>query len=141
MLRTGFNDQVGAFARRNTARWLFVRRIAFGVRLRARLHPRRDPPHPFDDRTLRKVADAAKAEVDDHLMVLQPLAALHRAEVAHQTIVTVAHPSQSAIPEHPRSMHCQPIPSILTWLFESHLQPGHKSAKNHALAVERHVAL
>jgi hypothetical protein len=46
-------------------------------------------------------------------MVLHALAALDRTQVSHETVMTIAHTSQSAIPEHPRSMHCQMIQSNL----------------------------
>jgi hypothetical protein len=43
---------------------------------------------------------AAAVEVDDDLVVPHALAAFDGTQVAHETIVTVAHTSQSAISEH-----------------------------------------
>jgi hypothetical protein len=57
--------------------------------------------------------DSAAVEVDDDLMMLHALPALHRTEITHKTIMAVAHASQSAIPEHGGSMHLLPIPSNL----------------------------
>jgi hypothetical protein len=65
------------------------------------------------EQPLEELEDAARREVDDDLMVPHTLAALDRAEVSHETIVTVAHTSQSAIPEHARRMHSQVIQSNL----------------------------
>ena len=46
-------------------------------------------------------------------MMLHALAALDRTQVSHKTVMTIAHPSQSAIPEHLSSMHRQMIQSNL----------------------------
>jgi hypothetical protein len=46
-------------------------------------------------------------------MMLHALAALDRAQVSYDAVVTIAHSSQSTIPEHPTSMHCQMIQSNL----------------------------
>ena len=46
-------------------------------------------------------------------MMLHALPAFDRTEITHKTIMTVAHASQSAIPEHDGSMHLPPIPSNL----------------------------
>jgi hypothetical protein len=81
-------------------------------------------------RALEQLRHSAKVEVDDHLMMLHALAALHRAKVPHDAIVTVAHASQSAILEHRGRMHSPTIQSNLererlrnteqiSWLFES----------------------
>jgi hypothetical protein len=56
---------------------------------------------------------AARREVDDDLVMPHPLAALDRAEVSHEAVMTVAHASQSAISEHRRRMHSQTIQSNL----------------------------
>src|SRR5882757_7173037 len=42
---------------------------------------------------------AAPRQVEDHLVVTQPLATLHRPEVPYQAILAAAHASQPAIPE------------------------------------------
>jgi hypothetical protein len=56
---------------------------------------------------------AANRKVQNDLMVLHALAALDRTQVFHETVVTIAHASQSAISEHPGSMHPQMIQSNL----------------------------
>jgi hypothetical protein len=43
---------------------------------------------------------SAGVEVDDHLVMLHALPALHRTEITHETVVTVTHPGQSTILEH-----------------------------------------
>ena len=56
-----------------------------------------------------------KTEGDQHLMMPQAFAAFHRPQVAYQTIAAAAHAREPAIleSEHPASMHCPAIPSIL----------------------------
>ena len=65
------------------------------------------------ERAPEQLRHSAEVEVDDHLMMLHALAALHRAQVPHDAIVTVAHASQSAISEHPARMHSPTIQSNL----------------------------
>jgi hypothetical protein len=62
---------------------------------------------------LDQVDDATGREVDNDFVMPHALAALDRAEISHETIMTVAHASQSAIPEHRRRMHSQAIQSNL----------------------------
>lgn len=66
-----------------------------------------------DEKSLEQFEDAMNREVNNDLMMLHALAALDRAQVSHEAIMTIAHPSQSAIPEHPGSMHRQMIQSNL----------------------------
>jgi len=68
----------------------------------------RSREQPFD-----QVDDATGREVDDDFVMPHALAAFDRAEISHETIMTVAHASQSAIPEHRRRMHSQAIQSNL----------------------------
>lgn len=65
------------------------------------------------EQRLEKGDDTANREVDDDLMVPHALSTLDRAEVPYNTIMTVAHTSQSAISEHWGSMHSRTIPSNL----------------------------
>jgi hypothetical protein len=65
------------------------------------------------EQCLEKGDDTANREVDDDLMVPHALSTLDRAEVPYNTIMTVAHTSQSAISEHWGSMHSRTIPSNL----------------------------
>jgi hypothetical protein len=65
------------------------------------------------DCSFKEFDDAAHGEVHDDLMVLHALPALDRTEISQQTVVTVAHTSQSAIPEHHHRMHSQMIQSNL----------------------------
>src|SRR5262249_8264332 len=67
----------------------------------------------FREGALEQRRHSAAIEVDDDLMMLHALPALHRTEITHKTIMDVAHASQSAIPEHDCSMHLPPIPSNL----------------------------
>jgi hypothetical protein len=63
----------------------------------------------------RKVA---QREGNQHLVVPEALAALHETEVADQAVTPATHSGYPAILEHPKSMHCVAIPSILD-RFES----------------------
>jgi hypothetical protein len=56
-----------------------------------------------------------KTEGDQHLMMPQALAAFHGPQVPYQAIAAAAHAREPAIleSEHPASMHCRAIPSIL----------------------------
>jgi hypothetical protein len=65
------------------------------------------------EQPLDQVDDATGREVDNDFVMPHALAALDRAEISHETIMTVAHASQSAIPEHRRRMHSQAIQSNL----------------------------
>src|SRR6185312_6526564 len=67
----------------------------------------------FCEDTFEQRHRAAAVEVDDDLVMLHALPALHQTEITHKTIVAVAHASQSAIPEHGGSMHLPLIPSNL----------------------------
>src|SRR5690349_4072794 len=67
----------------------------------------------FREGALEQRRDTSATEIDDDFMMLHALPALHRTEITHKTIMTVAHASQSAIPEHGGSMHLPPIPSNL----------------------------
>jgi len=66
-----------------------------------------------DEKSLEQFEDATNLEVNNDLMMLHALAALDRTQVSHKTVMTIAHPSQSAIPEHRGSMHRQMIQSNL----------------------------
>ena len=46
---------------------------------------------------------AAPAEVDDDLMVLHPAASFDGAKVSQKAVMTITHPSQSAVLEHARN--------------------------------------
>ena len=48
---------------------------------------------------------AAPAEIDDDLVVLHAVTALHGAEASQEAIVTIAHPSQSAVLEDCQGTH------------------------------------
>ena len=65
------------------------------------------------EQPLDQVDDATGREVDNDFVMPHALAALDRAEISHKAIMTVAHASQSAIPEHRRRMHSQAIQSNL----------------------------
>src|ERR1700761_6145186 len=67
----------------------------------------------FCEGALEHRRDSAAIEVDDDLVMLHALPALHRTEITHKTKVAVAHASQSTIPEHDGSMHLPLIPSNL----------------------------
>jgi hypothetical protein len=56
-----------------------------------------------------------KTEGDQHLMMPQALAAFYESQVPYQAIAAAAHAREPAIleSEHPASMHCPAIPSIL----------------------------
>jgi hypothetical protein len=56
-----------------------------------------------------------KTEGDQHLMMPQALATFHGPQVPYQAIAAAAHAREPAIleSEHPASMHCPAIPSIL----------------------------
>lgn len=62
--------------------------------------------------TLQRRPDA---EGDQHLVVPQTLAAFYQAEVPYQAVAAAAHAGEPTIPksQHPASMHCPAIPSIL----------------------------
>jgi hypothetical protein len=65
------------------------------------------------EQTHQQRRDSTAVEVDEDFMMLHALPAFDRTEITHKTIMTVAHASQSAIPEHDGSMHLPPIPSNL----------------------------
>jgi hypothetical protein len=52
-----------------------------------------------------KLYHAAPAKIDDDFVVLHAVASLHRAKASQETIMTIAHPSQSAVPEHAPTIH------------------------------------
>jgi hypothetical protein len=56
-----------------------------------------------------------KTEGDHHLMMPQALAAFYESQVPYQAIAAATHAREPAIleSEHPASMHCPAIPSIL----------------------------
>jgi hypothetical protein len=69
----------------------------------------------------------------DDLVVLQPLATLHRAEVPQEAIMTVAHASETAISElaeHNPKMHLAALVSNLDG-GESLVIPTENHFKNH----------
>ena len=66
-----------------------------------------------DEHPLEQFENATNREVHNDLVMFHALAALNRAQVFHETEVTIAHPSQSTMPEHPSSMHRQVIQSNL----------------------------
>jgi hypothetical protein len=82
-------------------------RLLFEVCVRAQAR------HDMSYATLEQFSHSATVEIDDHLVMLHALAALHRAKIPHDAIVTVAHASQSAISEHVRRMHLPQIQSNL----------------------------
>lgn len=82
--------------------------------------PRPEPGRPIESsRREISLAQALQrrpnAEGNQHLMVPQPLAALHEAEVPDQAVAAAAHAGEPAIfpSQHRLSMHCPAIPSIL----------------------------
>lgn len=52
-----------------------------------------------------RLHQATPAEIDDDFVVLHAIATLHGAKASQKTIVTIAHPSQSAVLEHAPRMH------------------------------------
>jgi hypothetical protein len=66
-----------------------------------------------DEPSPSKLNQSAKVEIHDDFVVFHALAALDRAEVTNDAVMSVAHSSQSAVSEHAASMHCPPIPSNL----------------------------
>jgi hypothetical protein len=48
---------------------------------------------------------ATPAEIDNHFVVLHAVATLHGTKASQKTIVTIAHPSQSAVLERAPRMH------------------------------------
>jgi hypothetical protein len=69
----------------------------------SRLRRRREPQNP------------APIQLEHHLMVAQPLAALHQTEVTYHAVMSAAHFCEPRVlePTHGVSMHCAAIPSNL----------------------------
>jgi len=62
----------------------------------------------FDQQPSGEIHNPAQREVNDHLMMLEPLATLDWAEVSQEAIVAVAHaskPAVSELAEHVPNMH------------------------------------
>jgi hypothetical protein len=53
----------------------------------------------------RRKSSTMPIEVDNVLVALHAVAALHWAKASQKAIVTIAHPSQSAVLEHAPRMH------------------------------------
>jgi hypothetical protein len=60
---------------------------------------------PSTNQPPEELHHAAPAEIDDDFVVLHAVTALYGAEASQEAIVTIAHPSQSAVLEQAPRMH------------------------------------
>jgi len=78
----------------------------------------------FDQQPSGEIHKTAQRKVNDHLMMLEPLATLDRAEVSQEAIMAVAHarePAVSELAEHIPNMHLAAAVSNLDGAESGHI--------------------